>query len=327
MSLIATSLSEDYVKRLERIEGLMGDLMSEVENMEEVAKEKKSVAAAETAADSELISAMENTLRKRGMLPDADETVVERRSDGDFVVVPYKKRLSMALEKAVDKVITEQKRGADSQVMVERRADGDLVVIPTKPPKREINPNTYIAPKRGNVQFEGEKREEDVDKQDMIDSRQLQHSMLTELEAQKREQQKLDYLMEEMSDAKSLDIARRAEELRRSEIKQFANYLEKKEHAEKIAQEKQAVLEQRDEQIRLEQLDLLAAEKRAQAEKNMKREMARQIEAEQIRADYQRRDELRSQAEQKAENSDMKRGESNADVLLSKLRSLLQNLV
>ena len=57
--------------------------------------------------------------------------------------------------------------------------------------------------------------------------------------------------------------------------------------AEKIAQEKQAVLEQRDEQIRLEQLDLLAAEKRAQAEKNMKREMARQIEAEQIRADYQ----------------------------------------
>ena len=57
--------------------------------------------------------------------------------------------------------------------------------------------------------------------------------------------------------------------------------------AEKIAQEKQAVLEQRDEQIRLEQLDLLAAEKKAQAEKNMKREMARQIEAEQIRADYQ----------------------------------------
>ena len=57
--------------------------------------------------------------------------------------------------------------------------------------------------------------------------------------------------------------------------------------AEKIAQEKQAVLEQRDEQIRLEQLDLLAAEKRAQAEKNMKREMARQIEAERIRADYQ----------------------------------------
>ena len=51
----------------------MGDLMSEVENMEEAAKEKKSVAAAETAADSELISAMENTLRKRGMLPDADE--------------------------------------------------------------------------------------------------------------------------------------------------------------------------------------------------------------------------------------------------------------
>ena len=50
----------------------MGDLMSEVENMEEAAKEKKSVAA-ETAADSELISAMENTLRKRGMLPDADE--------------------------------------------------------------------------------------------------------------------------------------------------------------------------------------------------------------------------------------------------------------
>ena len=28
-------------------------------------------------------------------------------------------------------------------------------------------------------QFEGEKREEDIDKQDMIDSRQLQHSMLT----------------------------------------------------------------------------------------------------------------------------------------------------
>ena len=48
--------------------------MSEVENMEEAAKEKKSVAAAESAAaDSELISAMENTLRKRGMLPDADE--------------------------------------------------------------------------------------------------------------------------------------------------------------------------------------------------------------------------------------------------------------
>ena len=55
------------------IEGLMGDLMSEVENMEEAAKEKKSVAAAAMAADSELISAMENTLRKRGMLPDADE--------------------------------------------------------------------------------------------------------------------------------------------------------------------------------------------------------------------------------------------------------------
>ena len=40
--------------------------------------------------------------------------------------------------------------------MVERRADGDLVVIPTKPPtkapKREINPNTYRPPKRGNVQ-------------------------------------------------------------------------------------------------------------------------------------------------------------------------------
>ena len=45
--------------------------------------------------------------------------VVERRSDGDFVEVPYKKRLIMALDTAVDKVISEQKREKAEQSTTE----------------------------------------------------------------------------------------------------------------------------------------------------------------------------------------------------------------
>jgi len=409
-SLTSLSLCDEYQDRLEHIEKMVSGLVHEVREMEEVDKEN-------TDADSELISAMEATLNKRGMLPNADEMVVERRSDGDFVEVPYKKRLIMALYTAVDKVISEQKRekaeqSTTEEMTVDRRSDGDMVIVPSKragqqmtverrsdgdmvivPDKRKLEVHNFeevdesnlaTAMRRALINLRAkerssdttlskrseadimaateaelkemmnkqiEERESEDDIQNILDAHQLHHSLLDELEIQKKEQEKIDSLMDEISDADNLEIARRAEKLQKEEIREFADYLEKKEHNEKRDQEEEAVKEQRkrveeemkrNEQIKSNQLAI------TEAEKAEKREMAKRIESQQIRAALQKRaememktaseEEAKRMADEQAKlqsinnaNADLrdgdKRDDHEADMILSKLRQLLQDLI
>jgi len=413
--LISLSVCDEYQDRLERIEKMVSGLVHEVREMEEVDKEN-------TNADSELISAMEATLKKRGMLPNADEMVVERRSDGDFVEVPYKKRLIMALDTAVDKVISEQKRekaeqSTTEEMTVDRRSDGDMVIVPSKragqqmtverrsdgdmvivPNKRKLEVHNFeevdesnlaTAMRRALINLRAkersadttlskrseadimaateaelkemmnkqiEERESEDDIQNILDAHQLHHSLLDELEVKRKEQVKIDSLMDEISDADNLEIARRAEKVQKEEIRQFADYLEKKEHKgsivdEKREQEEEAVKEQRkrveeemkrNEQIKSNQLAI------TEAEKAEKREMAKRIESQQIRAALQKRAEMemKTASEEEAKrladeqaklqsineaNSDLrdgdKRDDHEADMILSKLRQLLQDLI